>query len=184
MSNSFIVNGIVIKRDNFLEADKWLTIFTKERGKIKILAKGLRKTTSRRSGRLELFNEVKLQVLEGRKTNIGAEVEVIRSFSKFRTDLAKVSLVYQFAEVINLLTPEEAPRPEVFSLLHNFLITAETSNVAELERQLVTSEADLLITLGFCDGIHQKTQMTNLKFIRQFIESILEHRLSAVDMLK
>ena len=184
MSQSFIVTGIVIKRDNFREADKWLTVFSKEKGKIRILAKGLRKITSRRSGRLELFNEVKLQVVAGRSTNIGAEVEVINSFPKFRKNLSKVSLVYQFAEVVHLLTPEEAPRLEVYFLLKDFLEKAEILGQAELQAQLIISESSLLVTLGFWDGVHQKEQFKDLNFIRQFIELILEHKLKAPDVLR
>ncbi len=51
--------GVVIKKTNFSEADKIVTIFTRDHGKITVLAKGLRRLSSKRSGSLDLFSLVK-----------------------------------------------------------------------------------------------------------------------------
>ena len=53
---SFKTEGIVIKRRNFNEADRIITVFSKRNGKINIKASGVRKITSRRSPHLELLN--------------------------------------------------------------------------------------------------------------------------------
>jgi len=56
----FKTEGIVLKRRNFGEADRILTVFTKDRGKISVLAKGVRRITSRRAGNVELLNRVSI----------------------------------------------------------------------------------------------------------------------------
>jgi len=65
---SYKAEGIVIKRKNFGEADRILTVFTKKYGKIKVLAKGVRRITSRRGPNVELFNQVELVLHQGRNS--------------------------------------------------------------------------------------------------------------------
>ena len=48
-------DAIILRRSDFGEADRLLTVFTPERGKLRLLAKGVRKTTSRKAGHVELF---------------------------------------------------------------------------------------------------------------------------------
>ena len=53
---NFKTEGIIIKRRDYGEADRILTVMTREYGKLKIKAKGVRKITSRRSAHIELLN--------------------------------------------------------------------------------------------------------------------------------
>ena len=57
---SVTVEGLILKRANFGEADRMLTILTKNLGKISVVARGVRKITSRRAGNVELLNLVKI----------------------------------------------------------------------------------------------------------------------------
>jgi len=184
MSRLFTITGIIIKRSNYRDADRWLTVFSEERGKVKLLAKGIRKLNSKRSGQLELFNLVKLQVAEGRGANVAAEVELINSFPKFRHNLALVSSVYQLAEVIDALTPEESPRENVYGLLLAFIKHAEVDDPIILKSHLTRFEKELLVRLGFWDGVTSKEKFENPVFVRSFIENIIEKRLKAPDVLK
>jgi len=176
MSHTFSLTGIVIKRRNYREADKWLTVFSSEKGKIDVLARGIRKITSKRSGQLELFNLVNLQVAEGRRFNVAAEVVLVNSFPKFRRNLKSISSVYQFCEVIDALTPEEVRLENVFGLLLNFLKLAEESDPETLKGELLGFQRRLLIELGFWDGCGDI-------FVQSFIESIIEKKLRAPGMV-
>ena len=64
---SFKAEGIVIKRSNYSEADRIVTIFTKKNGKIKVKANGVRKIASRRSPHIELFNYCVFGLYQGKK---------------------------------------------------------------------------------------------------------------------
>lgn len=179
MAKTFFVTGIIIKRRNYREAARWVTLFTRERGKIEVLAKGVSKVTSKRGGQLELFNLVRLQVVHGKRYNIAAEVELITSFPKFRQDLKKVGLVYELCEIVDLLTPEEQPHPEVFKIMTEFIktISDERSNLSP------KAIGGILIDLGFWDGRHYAEKMREPLFLRGFIENIVEKRLRSPDIL-
>ena len=60
MRRTYKTEGIILKRINFGEADRILTSYTKHFGKISLLAKGVRKITSRKGGNIELFNQTVL----------------------------------------------------------------------------------------------------------------------------
>lgn len=114
---TYSTEGVIIGRRNFGEADRTLTIFTKHFGKIRVLAKGVRKTTSRKRGSLELFSLVKIFVARGRARDILAEVETKNHFSAWRKDLLRVGVAYHLSEIVDRLTPEHQEHKKLLDLL-------------------------------------------------------------------
>ena len=108
--------GVILSRKNYGEADRILVVFSKHYGKIRLIAKGVRKTTSRKRGALELFNYIKFFAVNGKNMDLITEVEVKNGFS-WRKDLTKVAVAYHLAEVVGRLTPEHQEHREVFDLL-------------------------------------------------------------------
>jgi len=82
-------SAIVLKRQDFGEADRILTLFTPERGKLRVIAKGVRKTTSRKSGHVELFTYSNLLIAKGRNLDIVTQAEMIRPFLGLRQELPR-----------------------------------------------------------------------------------------------
>ncbi len=113
--------GIVLARRNFGEADRILSIYSKNHGRISAIAKGIRRTTSRKRGHLEIFSYIKFQIAEGYGIGILTEVETLNSFEKIRKDLKKVSLAYFFTEVIGKITHEHERNDGIFELILNYL---------------------------------------------------------------
>jgi DNA repair protein RecO (recombination protein O) len=74
--------GIVLRTHKLGEADRIITLLTRERGIVRAAAKGVRKTTSRFGGRLEPFMHVELQLAEGRSLDIITQVETVNAFAK------------------------------------------------------------------------------------------------------
>ncbi|MCW2770193.1 MAG: repair protein RecO [Aeromicrobium sp.] len=74
--------GIVLRVHKLGEADRIITLLTRQRGLVRAVAKGVRKTTSRFGGRLEPFMHVELQLAEGRSLDIITQVETINAFAK------------------------------------------------------------------------------------------------------
>ena len=106
--NSYKTEGVILKRTNLNEADKLLTLFTKHLGKTSLLAKGIRKTKSKKGGNLELFNQVRICVSKGRNLDIITEAEVINPFKDWRRNLKKIAIAYQLCELVDKLTVESA----------------------------------------------------------------------------
>ena len=80
------IEGVIIKRRNFKEADKILTVFTKKYGKVSVLAKGVRKITSRRGPSVELFNHASLLLHKASFLDIVTEASVYNTFEHVKKD--------------------------------------------------------------------------------------------------
>jgi DNA repair protein RecO (recombination protein O) len=139
--------GIILKRSNFGEADRILTVFSKRYGKITLLAKGIRKLGSRKRGHLEIFSKVKFSAVAGTGFDILTEAEAISNFTKLRLNLNRVTLAYYFCEVLHKITKEDEKHDELFELLGKSLKELETAkNLKVLRKDFIVN---LLIELGY-----------------------------------
>ncbi len=100
-NRNYHVEAIILKRRNYGEADRILTVYSRERGKMVVLAKGARKQTSRKSGHLELFSVVKIQLAKGRTWDIVVQAETLLYFPLLRQSLPRISHAYYLAELMD-----------------------------------------------------------------------------------
>jgi len=146
---TYRAEGIVIKRIDYSESDRILTLFTKNRGKISALAKGVKKPTSRKGGHIDLLNHSIFSIAEGRSLGIITEVETVDPFASIKNDLGKSSLGYYMAEFINEFAQE---RQVNYSLFRLFLMALGFLNEVEGEHGLLlvrSFELKALQVLGF-----------------------------------
>lgn len=129
---TYKTSGIIISRKDFSEADRIVTVFTRDHGKIKLLAKGIRKVRSRIGGRLEPFILAHLMVATGRSFDLVIGCEIIESFPKIRRSLQKTSHAYLLAETIDKLTVEHESTPKIFNLFHQCLQYIEKHGANDL----------------------------------------------------
>ena len=111
----------MLARRNFSEADRILSVFSKGHGRLSLLAKGVRRPSSRKRGHIEVFNRIKFQAVKGRGLDMMTEAEIIDSFEMVRKDLKKVALAYYFMEVIGRTIHEEEKNIELYGLLQDYL---------------------------------------------------------------
>ncbi len=139
--------GVILKRRNFGEADRILTIFTRDFGKVVCLGKGVRRPRSKKAGHLELGNWCKVFIAKGKNLDLLTEVELKRSFGIVDFSENKANRIYHILELIESLTPEHQKNTQAFILLVQFLKKAQT----EEDFNLVSSvfKIKLLSTLGF-----------------------------------
>lgn len=114
---SFSTEGLVLKRKNFGEADRIVTIFTRNRGKVPAVAKGIRKISSRRAGNLELLNHVKVYLSHSSKMPILTEASSLNTFQNLKGDLSKLSLSYLILELVDKFFDVEQENHKIFDLL-------------------------------------------------------------------
>lgn len=107
--------GIVLGRRNLGEADRVLTLLTREHGKLPVKAKAVRRSTSRLSGRLEPFTHARFLLARGRTLDVVAQVDVVESFVPLRADLRRFGYAALCAELTDRLLPELEPHPDVFA---------------------------------------------------------------------
>jgi DNA repair protein RecO (recombination protein O) len=94
-------HAVVLRRRDFRDADRILTVFTPNYGKLELIAKGIRKTTSRKAGHLELFGHSALLIAQARTWDIVTEAVSVESFPGIRIDLDKISQANYISELID-----------------------------------------------------------------------------------
>jgi DNA repair protein RecO (recombination protein O) len=153
-SRLFNVDAIILRRSDFDEADRVLTVFTAERGKLRLLAKGARKTTSRKSGHIELFTHATLQVAEGRTWGIVSQAETVESFRALREDLDKISQAYYLAELVDKFSEENDPSFPLFELAVLTLARLNDSPPATTSMAMRFFDLHLLRLTGYQPQLH------------------------------
>ncbi len=118
---TYKTKGIILKRQSFHEADRILTVLTDERGKIPMIAKGVRKPLSKLGSFFEPFYLVDLVVTEGKTWDIVTGAQVINYFPKFRQDIRVLGRVYRLGEIIDQLIEEREAQSDIFHLLKDTL---------------------------------------------------------------
>ncbi len=174
---SYKTEGIIIKRRNFGEADRIITVFTKLNGKIQIKAAGVRRITSRRSSHVELLNHSFLTLYKGRSLPILTEAQTVEDFSSLKNNLKMIGIAYHLCELIDSLCAENQEHPLVFSL---FLQTLAGLSEGKDAKQVVHNfENTLLAELGF--SLH--TPLIRTIDTHTAIENILERKLKTTQLL-
>jgi len=138
--------GIILKRMNYGEADRILTILTQDHGKIKAIAKGSRKILSKLGGSLEPFCLVDFIFHEGRSFYIVTSASVIKHFEKVHTDIDKTSKAFYIGELLDKFLEEKQNHPEVFELFAKYLENLENADDPIL---IPVFSAKILENLGF-----------------------------------
>ncbi|MCS7092925.1 MAG: DNA repair protein RecO [Patescibacteria group bacterium] len=119
--NLLKVEGFILKKKSLLENDVLSSVFTKERGKIFIIAKGAKKITSRRLSFLETGNFVKLILHSSNGSLFLKEVQLIKHQAFYRLTLSQIRIFYQFLYLLDRLLPENQAEPRIFFILKKFL---------------------------------------------------------------
>lgn len=142
----FKVEGIILRRRNFGEADRILTVFSLQRGKISVVAKGVRRITSRRAGNVELLNQVSMYLFVGKGMPILTEAQSLQTFPKIKENLTLSTYAFHIIELIDKMTAENQENRILYQHLVEVLSRLSTNPRQILIRAF---EAKILSNLGF-----------------------------------
>ena len=147
-SRVYSTEAIPLKRMDFGEADRIITLFTPSVGKIRVIARGVRRPTSRMAGHLELFTHAHLVLARGRELDIATQASTVESFRDLREDLMKSSQAYHLAELVDAFLQDRDANRAVFLLLRDALEALAGSAIAP---ELVARhfELQILAAVGF-----------------------------------
>ncbi|HEY6007702.1 MAG TPA: DNA repair protein RecO [Geobacteraceae bacterium] len=141
-------DAIVLATMDYREADRLVTLFTRELGKVRGVARGAKRSVRRFGGALELFarSSVELVPVEGLCRLQGADLQTL--YPGIRRDLARIAYAGYAAELVDSLVPEGVPYPRIFRLLTTYLQHLEGSaEVSPSDRRFY--EMNLLTILGY-----------------------------------
>jgi DNA repair protein RecO (recombination protein O) len=180
---SFKTEGIILRRRNFKDADRILTVYTKDQGKIIVKATGVRKITSRRSSHIELLNHARLGLYQGPGNfPILTEATVVNSFDSIKQNLQSIGFAYHICELIDGLCPEGEAHDGVFDLLQKTLrqlASKASEDLASIRILIQDFEIKLLSILGYW---HQDQTVPLTLDTHEFIENIMERKLRSRNM--
>lgn len=111
------VEGIVLRRRNLGEADRLVTILSRDRGKMTLVARGARRPRSRLGGRLEPPTRFRALVVEGRSLDVISQVEVLDAHARLRDGLERMGATAVVLELADRALADRHPHPEVYRLL-------------------------------------------------------------------
>lgn len=198
---AFKTEGVILKRRNFGEADRILTVFTLQKGKISVLAKGVRRITSRRAGNVELLNRVMMYLYQARGMPILTEAESFETYQKIKSDLTLSTYAYHIIELVDKLTAENQENRVLYEHLVEVL-----KRLSKNPRQILVRafEAKILSYLGFVRfeqpllqkletlswdeiekiKLEEKEAMAVERILRYHVERVIEGSLKSRKFLK
>lgn len=159
--NSYITCGIVLNRTDFGEADRILTFLTSDHGKVRAIAKGVRKSKSKLAGGIELFSVSDLTLIIGRgEINTLISSRLVRHYGNIVKNIECTNLAYELLKIINKATEDE-PEAAYFKLLDQSMAALDD---AELDINLTKLwfEMQLLKLAGHIPNLHSSSTGTKL----------------------
>jgi DNA repair protein RecO (recombination protein O) len=115
------VEAIVLRHMDWGEADRLLWLFTRETGKVRVVAKGIRKPRSRKAGHLEPFTRAEVLLAYGRDLPIITQAEAKDAYQALREDLVRMGYASYIVELLDRFTYEEGENISLYRLLSDTL---------------------------------------------------------------
>lgn len=173
----FTDQAIIFKRFNYKEADRIITAFFKDYGKLSIQAKGVRKPTSKKGPHLEPFTHSKLHLVRTKFLPLVTQAETITAFPSLREQLPTMKLTFQVGEVLDKLLPEQQAHPQIFDdllVLFHFLEESNLQSLTQQQAGVRQFQLKLLDRLGYGQPKHK-----DLESLKNYFEYILDSQLTA-----
>lgn len=154
-------NGIILARTNFQEADRILTVLTPDQGKLRLIAKGVRKERSKMAGGVELFSVNELSFIRGRG-EIGTLVSsrLVTHFGTIVKDINRTMYGYEFLKLINKIT-EDNTEAEYFHLAEKVLSALDDSKL-DLKLVMLWANMRLMNATGHATNLVTDTKGNSL----------------------
>ena len=125
---TFTVEAVVLRTDDFGDANRVVTLFSKEFGKLEANAYGCRRARSPLSGALQMFNHVSAKLTRGAKVDTIREAEILRFYDALTKDLERLAYASLLFEIVNRLSMPRQRELETFELLTKALPALSTRN--------------------------------------------------------
>jgi len=120
--------GVVLRTYKLAESDRIVVILTEGRGKVRAVAKGVRKTHSKFGARLEPMSHVRLLLHEGRDLDIVNQAESVDSLAPMVADLDHMTRGLAVLEAVDQMSLDREPNPQLYRMLVGVLRTIATSH--------------------------------------------------------
>ena len=149
-SRFFTTEALVIGSMRYLEADRIVTLYTRDRGRLGAIAKGVRRIKSKVGGRLEPFSLVRASLYSGRGLYSVVGVDTLRTFQGVRDELFRMEEGARLFAAVRHLFPAEEGSPPAFNLLVRGIAgLADAPDQAVAASVVLATRLKLLSLLGY-----------------------------------
>lgn len=148
----YLVDAIILRSVKTKEADRVLTLYTKQLGKKRAMAYGVDKPTSRKRGAVQPFSYSRLMLRRGRELDSVSQGEGMDLFPSLRQSLEGLAAANYLSELVDAFSPDEDPNPAIFDLL---LETFALLGGKEASIAVWAFEMKLIALLGYQPGLDQ-----------------------------
>ena len=114
---TYATEGIVLRRDEYGEADRLVTLLTPDHGKLRALAKSARRLTSRKAGHIELFARARLLLARGRTFELITQAELIEPHRALREDVLRSATAHYLCDLADWFAPQGSEAADLYNLL-------------------------------------------------------------------
>ncbi len=151
MQNNFVTDAINLKSYNLSESDKIIVMYSKDKGLIRGVAKGVKKPKSKLGARMDLLVANKLMLHKGKNLDTICQADVLNNFRNTRQDLDKIFYSMYVTEVVNNFGTEDDPSSEViYDLLYKTLNSiSESESKVDIMLSVIKFQLKIMIESGF-----------------------------------
>jgi DNA repair protein RecO (recombination protein O) len=166
--NQLQTKAIILARTEYGEADRIITLLTPEQGKLRLMARGVRKIKSKLAGGIELFSVSDVTYIRGRGeigTLVSARLET--HYGNIISTIERVQLGYDLIKLLNKATEDE-PEPDYFELLKE---SFQALNDATIDTALIRFwfQSQLLKLAGHSPNLHTDTTGRKLEADKTYV---------------
>lgn len=152
--------GIVLRQRDLGEADRIVTLFTREQGKVSAVARGVKRANSKLAAGSQLFCHATMQIAAGRSLDVLTQCQVLDSFYELRADLERIAYASYFCELVDGLVEERSASERIFTLLLEAL--RQLPQVTDPRLLARVLELRLLAILGYSPRLANCMQCNRL----------------------
>lgn len=139
-------DAVILRSRDCGEGNRILVLYSREYGKLRVMAHGVAKTSSRKRGAVQLFSRTSFLIHRGRELDSVSQCEVVEMFPALRGDLGNISKASYIAELVDAFTPEGEPNKPLFTLL---LTTFRLLTVIDAELLIRAFEVKIAGLMGY-----------------------------------
>jgi len=170
MIRSLKTEGIILGKKSLLNRDYLVTIFSKDMGKLKVFAKGIKKITSRRLSHIETGNLIHAMVSVKADRYYLQETTLISGFAKVKNNPKRIGHLYEYFYILERLLPENQKENSLYCLTVNFLV--ELSNNQDFSEINLTNYINMMMQkLGY-----SRDNLSSFE-LKRLIEEIISEQL-------
>lgn len=175
MTRIFKTEALILKKRNLLNKDIITTLFTQKYGRLKVIAYGVKKITSRRLSHVQTGNLINALIYRKDDRFYLQETQLISGFFQIKNNQQKINELYFLFFVLDRLLPENQKEPLVYQLSKNFLI--DLSKTMDFNKSILTKYLNkILVLLGY---LKKDKPFEKLWFFLQ--EELLQEKIPSFD---